>query len=129
LRAAGLRVRRLSRAGDVAARAIVLGWPFFHEALEDARWRPFRSPWSPAAAGAATTRLLPLLLAGVTLRESDALDDELERQALELEALKLEAASCDSANAGVAGIVLERLALPRHGGAPARRRAAGAQAS
>ena len=66
---------------------------FFHEALEDARWRPFRSPWSPAAAGAATTRLLPLLLApvDVTLRESDALDDELERQALELEALKLEA--------------------------------------
>ncbi len=34
LRAAGLRVRRLSRAGDVAARAIVLGWPF-----STRRWR------------------------------------------------------------------------------------------
>ena len=65
-------------------------------ALEDARWRPFRSLALVAGGrggGLATTRLLPLLLApvDVTLRESDALDDELERQALELEALKLEA--------------------------------------
>ncbi len=88
-RAAGLRARRLLRAGDVVARAIVLA--FFDEALDDARWRPFRSPWSPEAVGSAVTRLLPALVVAVdvALREAGALDDQLERQALELRALEL----------------------------------------
>jgi hypothetical protein len=44
-------------------------------------------------AGCHGDRLLPLLVAAfdVALRESDALDDELERQGLELEALQLPA--------------------------------------